>query len=244
MATRRTLYEVLQVARNANAEVVASAYEARLRALGNSAAPEVLAERTLLGEARAILSDPARRKLYDDKLIAQAMRAAASGGDAAAIARPTFSAPAADDGTKSSPLGWMLGIAALVAVAVGAGWVYFSHKHTAEIIRLEEARRAEQARQHEAEAQRQSEASEWAKAQYEKTRKDIELQKWEAQRQRDSSQFASQQRMEDQRKAQAEQRATYERQRQEQENLRRSQQQLQREKRYLQELENNRGMRF
>jgi colicin import membrane protein len=243
VATRRTLYEVLQVARNATAEVIASAYEARLRALGDSAAPEILAERTLLGDARAMLTDPARRKLYDEKLVAQAMRAAASGGDAAAP-RAAFAAAPAEDAPKSSPLGWMIGIAALIAVAVGGGWVHLSHKRAAQALRLEESRRADQSRQQEAEAQRQREASELAKAQYEKTREQIELQKWEAQRQRDSQQSAYQQRMEDQRKAQTERQAAYESQRQEQENLRRSQQQLQREKQYLRELEANRGMRF
>ena len=75
MAAKKTLYEVLQVARNAGGEVITSAYETRMRALAGSAAPEVLAERTLLQEAHAILFDPVRRKLYDDKLREQAMRA-------------------------------------------------------------------------------------------------------------------------------------------------------------------------
>src|SRR3954471_14928511 len=108
MAAKKTLYEVLQVARNASSEVIKAAYETRARALAGSAAPEVLAERTLLQEANAILADPTRRKLYDDKLREQAMRAAGSGGDALAKRSTVFAAPVeSDDAPQSSPLGWM-----------------------------------------------------------------------------------------------------------------------------------------
>jgi len=62
MAIKKTLYEVLQVSRTASGEVITSAYEARLRALGDSAAPEVIAEKGILRDAHAILSDAVRRK--------------------------------------------------------------------------------------------------------------------------------------------------------------------------------------
>jgi flagellar biosynthesis GTPase FlhF len=242
VAIRRTLYEVLQITRAASPEIISSAYEGRLRSLGDSAAPEVLAERQLIRDAHSILTDPVRRKLYDDKLREQAMRAAGSGGDVTAV-RSRMSTPAVEP-SESSPLGWMIGIAVLAAVAIGGAWVYLSHKQAVEAQRMEEARQAEQARQRETEAQRQRENMEWAKAEYEKRQKDMEFQKWEAQRQRDRIQIQHEQQQNARQQAAAEQRAAMDRQRQEQENLRRSQAELARQQRYLQELERNRAMRF
>src|SRR5258708_2870026 len=125
MAAKKTLYEMLQGARNASAEVIRSADETRARALAGSAAPQGPGERTLLQEAHAILSDPVRRKLYDDKLREQAMRAAGSGGDALAKRSTVFAqADESTDAPQSSPLGWMIGIAVLSAVGIGGTWTY------------------------------------------------------------------------------------------------------------------------
>lgn len=246
MAIKRTLYEVLQVARMASGEVITSAYEARLRALGSNGAPEVLAEKTVLREAHAILVDPVRRKLYDDKLREDALRALASG--TAVPAMRTSASLAADPGTATSPLGWMIGIALLAAVAIGGGWTYFSHKRAVEAAILEKARLDEQKRAQEEAAQRARENSEWAKAQYEQARKEQEMRRWEASRERDryvsQSQYARERDYEMRQKAAADQRAAYERQRAEQETLRRSQIELDRQRRYLQELERDRAMRF
>ena len=102
MAIKKTLYEVLQVSRTASGEVIASAYEARLRALGDSAAPEVIAEKGILRDAHAILSDAVRRKLYDEKLREEAIRAMASGTDVAPRA-PASATLAAEAASSSSP---------------------------------------------------------------------------------------------------------------------------------------------
>src|SRR5437868_12776319 len=187
MAAKKTLYEVLQVARNANPEVIKSAFETRLRALAGNAAPEVLAERTLLQEAHAIVSDPVRRKLYDDKLREQAMRAAGSGGDAPAKRSTVFAqADEATDAPQSSPLGWMIGIAVLAAVAIGGIWTYLNHTQAKEALRLDELRRAELVRLQEEAARRQQEQAEFAKAQFEKRQQDLDWQKQEAERRRDA----------------------------------------------------------
>ena len=248
MAAKKTLYEVLQVARNANPEVIKSAFETRLRALAGNAAPEVLAERTLLQEAHAILADPVRRKLYDDKLREQALRAAGSGGDSLAKRSTVFVAPAEpDDAPQSSPLGWMIGIAVLGAVAVGGTWTYLNNSQAKEALRIEELRRVEQARLQEEAAQRQREQAEWAKAQAEKRQEEMQWRNQEAERRRDAAYFQQQnrqQQMDARQRTQEEQRAKYEQQRIEQENLRRSQMELERQRRYLQEVERSRGMKF
>jgi curved DNA-binding protein CbpA len=248
MAAKKTLYEVLQVARNASPEVIKSAFETRMRALAGNAAPEVLAERTLLQEALAILSDPARRKLYDDKLREQALRAAGSGGDATARRSTVFAASAeADDTAQSSPVGLMIGIAVLGAVAVAGTWTYLNHTQAKEALRIEEMRRSEQARLAEEAAQRQREQAEWQKAQAEKRQEELQWQKQEQERRRDALYFQQQnrqQQMDARQRAADEQRAKYEQQRAEQENLRRSQMELERQRRYLQELERSRNMNF
>ena len=250
MAIKKTLYEVLHVSRTASAEVITSAYEARLRAFGDSAAPEVIAEKGIVRDAHAILSDPIRRKLYDEKLREEAIRAMARGTDAAPRA-PASATLAAEAASSSSPLGLLIGVAVVLAVCVAGAWTYFGHKHAVEAARLEEARLAEQKRLQEEVAQRERENSEWAKAQQEQRQKEAEMRRWEMQRDRDramaqhqTDQWSRQRAMEERMKADAERRAQYDRQRIEQENLRRSQMDLQRQQRYLQELERDRAMKF
>ena len=249
MAIKKTLYEVLQVSRTASAEVITSAYDARLRALGDSAAPEVIAEKGILRDAHAILSDAVRRKLYDEKLREEAIRAMANGGVAPRV--PASATLAADATSTSSPLGWMVGVALLLAVGLGGAWTYFSHKRAVEAARIEEARLTEQKRLQQEVAERQRENSEWAKAQYEQRQKEADMRRWEMQRDRErvmsqhqTDQWSRQRAMDERQKADAERRAAYERQRIEQENLRRSQMELHRQQRYLQELERDRAMKF
>lgn len=251
MATRKkTLYDVLQISRTASKEIIDSAYDARMRIFESSNAPEVLAEKALLREAHGILSDATRRRLYDEKLREEAVRALSGGSDAVA-SRLRTATPALASGPESSPLGWMIGIALLAAVAIGGAYTYLDHKRAAERLRQDEVRRAEQLRLQEEEAKRRQDQVEWAKAEYEKRQQDIDQQRWEAQRRRDQgqsvyqqNQYARQQAAEERQKATEQRRAEYERQRQEQEDLRRSRTQLQQEQRYLRELESNRGMRF
>ncbi|MFN2644309.1 MAG: DnaJ domain-containing protein [Burkholderiales bacterium] len=242
MAIRKTLYEVLQVSRNASDDVIRSAYEARLRELGSSAAPEVLAERNLIREAHAILSDATRRKLYDAKLRDEAMRALGI-ANGTHVASPV-SATIAD---RSSPLGWMIGVAVLATVAIGGSWTYLGHKRAMQEVRLEEARLAEQKRVQEEAAERERQNAEWAKTQFEQRQKEAEMRQWEAQRARDRASshsvdqhIARQHALEERQKAQ--ERAAQ--QRIEMENARRTQLQLEREKRYVRELERDRAMRF
>jgi hypothetical protein len=161
---------------------------------------------------------------------------------AASPASATF-----DVAPRSSPLGWMIGIAVLVAVAIGGTWTYLDHKRAMEAVRLQEARLAEEKRLKEEAAERQRENAEWAKGQVEQRQKDAEMRQWEAQRSRDraSSQYvdqhiARQKALDDRQKAQ--ERAAL--QRVEMENLRRSQLELQRQQRYLRDLERDRAMKF
>lgn len=246
---KKTLYDVLQIARTADTDVITSAYDTRMRALGNSTAPEVLTEKELLRNAHAILSDPVRRKLYDDKLRDEALRTMGVGGDPAAL-RPAAAGGAPVSIEEPSRLPWLM-IAVFAAIALAGTWMYLDHKRSVERLRQAEAQRIEQARREEEEAKRRLEGAEWAKAEYEKRQQEIAMQRWEAQRQRDRAQsemtqrqYASQQAQYERQRAMDERRAEAERKRQEQENLRRQQQQLQREQRYLQELERNRGMKF
>lgn len=246
---KKTLYDVLQVSRTASTEVITSAYETRMRALGDSSAPEVLAERELLRNSQAILSDPTRRKLYDEKLRDEALRTMGSGGDPNAV-RPSAATHAAAAADEPSRLPWLM-IAVFGALALAGTWLYLDHKRSVERLRQAEAQRVEQARLLEEEAKLRQDNAEWAKAEIEKRQQEMAMRRWEAQRQRDQAQsehsqrqYANQLAQQERQKAMDARRSEAERQRQEQENLRRQQIQLQREQRMLRELENNRGMKF
>jgi curved DNA-binding protein CbpA len=252
MAAKKTLYQVLGVARTATPEALKAAYAARLSALGERATPEVHAERTLLREAYEALSDPDSRRSYDDRLRDDALRALSSGGEEVR-ARPANARLIEADplGASSSPFGWMIGIAAVLVVGVGAGWVYLDHKRRTEELRLAQERQAEMARLREAAAQRFDNTMDWAKQRIDKDRETAEYRRQEAQRQRERQQWqyeqdriARQNTAEAARAAADQRRADYEQQRLEQENLRRAQQQLERDRRHLQELERNRAFKF
>src|SRR5438874_5701326 len=232
MAIKKTLYEVLQVSRTASGVVITSAYEARVRALGDSAAPEVIAEKGILRDAHAILSDAVRRKLYDEKLREEAIRAMASGTDVAPRA-PASATLAAGAASSSSPLGLMVGVALLLAVGVAGAWTYFGHKHAVAAARIEEARLAEQKRLQEEVALRERENSEWSKAQYEQRQKEAARRRRGQQRESErvmsrhqSDQWSRQRAREERQKTDADRGAAYDRQGIEQENLRRSQMEL------------------
>lgn len=251
MAIRKTLYQVLQVARNATPEVITAAYEARLRELGASAAPEVQSERTLLKEAHDILVDPVRRKLYDGKLRDEAMRALSSGGEEPPRARPASAAsPAIADDGGASTRGWMIAVL-VAAIGLGGGWMVLDHKRKSEALRLERERLAAEQKMKEESQQKALETVDWAKQQYEKNREDAEWRRTLAERDRDAARLRAeqqraeqQQRYEDQRKLAEERRLEAQRQAEERQNQYRAQQQLQREQQYLRELERNRPARF
>ena len=244
---KKTLYQTLQVNSGATPEVIRAAYEARLAALKDSHAPEVVAERALLRDALDVLCDPVRRKLYDEKMREEALRAMSSGGEAVRL-RPANAAPAsAPEGLSS--LARMTGIALLATVAIVGGWVWLDHKHKVEAQRIEAERQAEESRRRDEALETQRDTINWAKDRSDAAREAAEQRRQEYQRQVDNRrieydrQRALQQQQAEERRAQLErQRADYQRQREDQENARRSQQQLERDRRYLQELERNRGM--
>jgi curved DNA-binding protein CbpA len=244
-----TLYQVLHVNTTAAPEIIKAAYEARMAALKDNAAPEVAAERIFIREAYELLADPVRKKLYDEKLREQ-FRSLSGGGMEEARPRPANAhlehAAGPSPGFSRS---WIGGIALLLAVGVIGAWVWLDHKHKVDALRLLEFQQAEEARQKAEQANLVRETVDWAKDRSDASRQAAEERRQEAMRQSDNrrieyerQRMAQQDQMEERRRV-AEQRQTdYQRQRQEQEDLRRSQQQLERDRRYLQELERNRGM--
>lgn len=249
---KKNLYQVLQVSMTAAPEVIKAAYDARVAALKDSAAPEVAAERTIIREAYELLADPVRRKLYDEKLREQ-FRALSGGGMEEARARPANARPGrperVDGLAPGFSSGWIGGIALLLAVAVGGTWVWLDHKRKVDELRLQEFKAAEEARLKEERSNLTRETVDWAKDRSDAARQAAEERRQEMTRQNDSRRFeyerqrlAQQQQMEERRRISEQQRADAQARRQEQEDLRRSQQQLERDRRYLQELERNRGM--
>ncbi|MFN2644308.1 MAG: DnaJ domain-containing protein [Burkholderiales bacterium] len=230
MATKRTLYEVLQVPRTASEETIRSAYELRLRGLGASAAPEIVTERTMVREAHAVLCDPARRGLYDENLL--------SAGSPI---------PRALEGATDSSSGWWKIVVVLLAVvAIGGTWKHLNDRRLtrlAEETRAEEKRRLDveaAEREKEEAAQRQRETRESMERESERRQRESEIRRWEAQREYERT--ASRYRAPDYRRqwADEERRQELERERREQESVYRSQLEVERQKRYLEELERER----
>lgn len=244
---KRSLYQALQVSPTAEPDVIKAACETRLAALKESAAPEVAAERTILREACELLCDPVRRKLYDAKLKEDLLRALSSGGEELRPRPANARATLAAEPAASSHLGWMAGMALLLAVGIGGSWVWLDHKRKVEAQRLEADRLAEDARRKQEEALLKRETVDWVKDRSDSSRETMEQRRQEAMRQSESRradyerQRATQQEQNDERRrASEQQRAAAEQRRADQENLRRAQQQVERDKRYLQELERNR----
>lgn len=247
MAIKRTLYQILQVTPDADAAIVRAAFETRLRKLESSTASEDAAERTLLREAHEVLSDPVRRKLYDERLLDE-LRAARAGGGALAGPRPR--APWIRDPweeSSSSAFRWMAGIALLVVAGTLSGWVYLDHARKVRDRELEAARRAEEVRLRRVVVERRLDTVNWAKDRADLQRQIAEDRRREYERQRDRT-AAERQRLIDlaeQRKyAAEEQRAERERQRQEAEVVRQAREDLERDKRLLRELERAHPRRF
>jgi len=246
---KKTLYQALHINMTAAPEVIKAAYEARMAALKDNAAPEVAAERIIMREAYELLADPVRRKLYDEKLREQ-YRALSGGGMEEARPRPASArmehATGPSSGFSNSRIG---GIALLLAVCIVGAWVWLDYKHKVDALRLLEFQQAEEARLKAERANLTRETVDWAKDRTDANRQAAEERRQEAMRQSDNrrieydrQRMAQQELMEERRRISEQRQAEYQQQRQDQENLRRSQQQLERDRRYLQELERNRGM--
>jgi curved DNA-binding protein CbpA len=247
MAIKRTLYQILQVTPDADATLVRAAFEARLKKLEGSTTVEDAAERTLLREAYEVLSDPVRRKLYDERLLEE-LRAARSGGGSQVQPKPR--APwirEAWEESSSSAFRWMAGIALLVVAGTLSGWVYLDHARKVRDRDLEAARRAEESRLRRELVERRVETSNWAKDRADLQRRIAEDRYREYERQRDRAAAERQRQVElaEQRKYEAEERrAEQERQRKEAEIMRRAREDLERDKRLLQQLEREHPRRF
>ena len=249
MATKKNLYQVLQVPRNATPDVIKTAYEARVQELGTSAAPEVMNQRNLLGQARDILSEPTRRKLYDNKLLEESARAAASGGDALAETTPVMKQRAGATVVPASVV-WLIVLAFLGAAGAGV-WMYYDHKRNALLARQLKEKRAEEDRLRLEALLDDPQKIDWGKtpydpnrgrmnARYEEAYRQYERARWQMEQNRQSRESA----YEAQRQISLQRQAEYQRQREEQENARRNQQQLERDRRHLRELESQRPQRF
>jgi curved DNA-binding protein CbpA len=249
MAIKKNLYQVLQVPRNATPDAIKAAYESRLRQLGTSAAPEAMSERNLLKQACDILSDPAQRKLYDAKLVEEAARNAASGGDALAEPTPVMKQRAAPTVVPTSVV-WIVVLAFLGLAAAGV-WIYFDHKRNALLARQLKEKQALEDQQRLEALLDDPQRIDWGKTPYDPNRGRLDARYEASYRQYESARYqyeqnrlARQQAYEAQRAAMLQRQADYARQREEQENLRRQQQQLERERRHLRELESQRPQRF
>lgn len=127
---KKTLYQVLHVNTTAAPEVIKAAYEARMAALKDNAAPEVAAERIFIREAYELLADPVRKKLYDEKLREQ-FRSLSGGGMEEARPRPANAR--LEHVAEPSPgfsRSWIGSIALLLAVGVIGAWVWLDPTST------------------------------------------------------------------------------------------------------------------
>ena len=183
---KKTLYQVLQVSAAAEPEVIKAAGDAKLTSLKDSAAPEAAAERIIVREASELLSDPARRKQYDEKLRDERFRALSSGGMEEARARPANARAALTaEPSRGFTAGWIGSIALLIAVGIVGGWVWLDHKRQIEAQRLQEARQAEDTRIKEETARLTRETVDWAKDRIDSDRRSTEEQRQDAIRNRD-----------------------------------------------------------
>ncbi len=247
---KKTLYQVLQVSATAEPDVIKAAAEARLAALKDGAAPELAAERIIVREAYELLGDPVRRKHYDDKLREERFRALSSGGVEESRPRPANAR--AERGAESSSgfsPSWIGGIALLLAVGIGGGWVWLDHKRKLESQRLEAERLAEETRQKEEQSRLTRETVDWAKDRIDTDRRTTDQRRQDLMRERESrqanyeAQRQEQMQMQETRRKEAEERrAQYEERRAEAEDRRRAQAQVEADRRALQQLERDRRM--
>ena len=253
MAVHRSLYQVLQIGSVATPEEIAAAHRARTLSLESASTPADLAERSLVKDAFEILSDPTRRKQYDEQFRERNMRALASG---ATVPR----SPRTEVAT-SVPTPWWKSYAAigfLVIAGMVGTWLYLDHQRKVEALRIEKERaaaeakrQAEEIRLREQDAVVKHGTVDWAKDRFDKaykysTERQQELDRERQQRawQYEQQRQAAQDDMARRRAEDATRRAEYEQRRREQDSVRQAQQQLERDRRHLQELERNRGMKF
>ncbi len=245
MAVHRSLYQVLQIGSVATPEEIAAAHRARTLMLESASTPANLAERSLVKDAFEILSDPARRKQYDEQLRERNMRALASGATAPRSQRTEVATPVPTPWWKSYAAIGFLVIAGMVGT-----WLYLDHQRKIEALRIEKERAAAEARRQAEEIRlREQDAAvkhgtvDWAKDRFDKAYKystERQQRAWQYEQQRQ----AAQDDMVRRRAEDATRRAEYEQRRREQDSVRQAQQQLERDRRHLQELERNRGMKF
>jgi curved DNA-binding protein CbpA len=251
VATKKNLYQLLQVPRNATPMVIKAAWVARVKELGTSAEDEVVNQRNLLLQANEVLSDPVRRKNYDAKLAEEAARAAVSGGDALAPAPIPVMKQRAHEGGSSTGLFWMISIAVLVIGTVSGTWLWYDAKRNAQLQRQQREKLAEEERQRLDALLHDPKSVDYTKQPYNpnvhaprdtryETGRNYDQARWQAEQNRQARERA----YEAQRATQAQRQADYQRQREEQENIRRNQQQLERDKRQLRELESQRPARY
>lgn len=111
MPAKKTLYEILGVARDANGIDIGLAYEKRREELERAVPSDPSAE-ALLHEAHEVLSHPERRAAYDVSLVTAAERAAAS-----AQAEPDLVLEGDEDGKPKTAMWVALASGALIVVA-------------------------------------------------------------------------------------------------------------------------------
>jgi hypothetical protein len=122
-ATKKTLYEILGVQRDATSIDVGLAYEKRSAELQRAMPPEPGAE-ALLHEAFEVLSHPAHRAAYDASLITQSERAAALEQAAA----PDLVLEAEEGEAPARKLPWVPILGAIAIVVIGAIFALSSKK--------------------------------------------------------------------------------------------------------------------
>lgn len=181
MTAYRSLYQILGVGALATPEEIEAAYAARMSADESGATPLDPAERSLLKSAREVLSDPARRKQYDEQMAERLRNALSSGGGTVREGSSALRRTPADR-TPSNRPDWLTFprfAFLLVTLLVGVG-IYLHFAERAERLRVEHARQVEEARarKHQAERleQERREAAELARVQREEQRVRMQLQ--------------------------------------------------------------------
>ncbi len=111
---KQTLYEILNVSREASPEEIAVAYQSRLLEF-EGAVPQDPTALNLVREAHQLLSNPTRRPAYDASLAARAAREAG-----AAHGEPEE--PEEDEARPFERWRWALGVGAVVVIAAGIWW--------------------------------------------------------------------------------------------------------------------------
>ena len=145
MTAYRSLYQILGVAALATPEEIEAAYAARISADDSGATPLDPAERSLIKSAREVLSDPARRKQYDEQMAERLRNALSSGGATPREGSSTLRRTSADRTHRPDWLTFPRFAFLLVTFLVSAG-IYLHFAERTERLRVEHARQVEEAR--------------------------------------------------------------------------------------------------